>query len=397
MAAPRSYTREDVVELHLPGNPLLVTLLVTELCRWGARRAEPGEFTRRAFLSGRIDLSQAEAVMALISASDEAQARAGLELLSGDFGRDVTRLRDDALDLLAVVEASIDFSDQDIEIAERGEVEKGARELEMRTEGLIARAPAVRTEGDALPRILLFGPVNAGKSSLFNALVGEELALVGDGRGTTREGIEVTIRAGGIAIRLRDTAGLLEDVAASLSAEGDRAESSSLRMTKELLGTAEAVLLVLDVGGGSPPDLDALLGALSRVRVLVVLNKSDCAPPAWAGPLRQDLLARGLKVLSVSARSGEGIGPLIEAMGTMLGEWEGDDVEAARVGDRHHAALQVARDALARAREASARDEPIELVAADLDQASRSLGEITGATTADDVLDRIFSRFCIGK
>ncbi len=392
MAGPRSYTREDVVELHFDGSPTLVTLVLDELCGNGARLAEPGEFTRRAFLSGRIDLSQAEAVMGLICARNEREATTILDLLEGDFGRRVEGLREEMLRLLALLEASIDFSDQDIEIVSWADLRREVESLLAKTGQLLEAIPQATDESAGLPRVLLYGPTNAGKSSLFNALFGKDRALVSEEVATTREGVSAPVEFGSVPAMLRDSAGLTE-----ADTQGDGANAQAVAMTRRQLELASIVLLVVDGSAEASPDRLDLIPQIEPGRLLRVINKCDQPPGFWRDPWIEAQRALGGETLLVSARTEEGLSELSESVGSRLASDEGGMPPALQVFVRHRTLLLACQEALFRAQERSAAQDPAELLAVDLTEACDKLSEITGQGTAEEVLDLIFSRFCIGK
>ena len=364
--APRTYTREDLVEIHLPGSPPLVDRLLRALCARGARPAKPGEFTLRAFLNGRLDLAQAEAVEQLISAEGEEDRKAALDQLSGSFSRRLNQIEGDLLDLCADVEAAIDFVDQDIEILPTADALRRGREALDALGGLMAET-ASRKTSDERPTVALHGLPNAGKSALFNALSGSD-AIVSDVPGTTRDVLAAEIDVG-VRVRLIDAPG--ESEAAGLDGE-------AVRRSREALRRADLLLVVVD-------------GTKSEVPVepkgrlwLRVYSKAD---------LPHDASLTG--GLWVSSKTGQGISELREAIGRMLRDVERPGARF-RLSLRQGSLLQDAEAALRRA-VSGAPDLGLEYVAADLRAALAALGGISGRSTDEDLLDRIFSRFCLGK
>jgi tRNA modification GTPase len=389
MLAPRSYTREDVVEFHTVGAPPLLSALVDALTAAGARPAEPGEFTRRAFLNGRIDLTQAEAVQAVIRARSEAELRVAQAQLGGAFRRTVEGLRVALVDLLAEIEASIDFVDQDIEIIGLDEVARRLADLLDRVERLTgSEPPAPPKEGVVAA---LYGLPNAGKSSLLNALAGRDRAIVMHVPGTTRDTLEHVVDIDGISFRLVDTAGL--------RAGGGAIEDEAMNRAGAAAAAADLALLVVD---GSAPLDDADRERWWRRTgqggppTLTVLSKADL--PRRVSAAGRGRLARRGPVVCVSARTGQGLDELRAAMiAAARSDPRARAAHAFWVGSRHRAALGRAAAVLQRARRASAGGLGAEFVAADLHEALAALGEIVGRSTPDDVLDAIFSRFCVGK
>ncbi|MBI3268640.1 MAG: tRNA uridine-5-carboxymethylaminomethyl(34) synthesis GTPase MnmE [Planctomycetes bacterium] len=375
--APRSYTREDVAEIHLPGSPPVITLCLEALHRAGARPAAPGEFTRRAFLHGRLDLAQAESVLALLQARSEEELRLAKRRLEGGFSREVGALAERVLDLRVRLEAEIDFSDQDLPSEEasafRGAVERARVELAALRAGT-ARQEVFRAD----PVVALVGAPNAGKSSLFNRLALRKRALVHDEPGTTRDVVEGEAVEEGVRFRLQDTAGLREG-AGELEAE-------AMRWTRQALDDADLVVLVVD--RSQPPAAAERLVAAAAVRgeaTLVVVNKCDLPAVAGAGP-------RGLEV---SARTGAGLASLRAELARRLSSGSERGSISFLVNARHAEALARAGQALDRGAEALPRG--LDLAANDLREAEDALGDILGRRTAEDLLGAIFSRFCIGK
>jgi len=388
MRGPRSYTREDVVELHVGGWPAVVPLVVEALVSAGARPAEPGEFTFRALVHGRLDLAQAEAVMAVIDAGSRAALRAAGDLLAGDLSREVAALAARVREALALVEVDLDFSDQDVPPIPPERIAADLAAVRDDLAALGRRSRAMETfSGEA--RLVLAGWPNAGKSSLFNRLLARDRAIVTDVPGTTRDEVRATLHRGGLALRLSDVAGL--DVA--------RDELAGLARAKalEAIGRADLVVLVLDATAESYERTDDLL-ALVAAPVVVAVAKCDLASPDRA---RAWVTARGLdaEVVATSAATGQGVDALGEALvravtgGTVDRQAAGPALTA-----RHRSALEGAAVALARAHRQARRAEPAgELVALELNDALDALAAITGEGAGAGVLETIFARFCIGK
>lgn len=382
MRAPRSYTGEDVLELHGHGGAASLARLLSAVVQSGARVAAPGEFTRRAFLGGRMDLTRAEAVAELIAARSERAVRLAQGHLRGALAERVKVLAERLLDVLAEVEAEIDFPEEDLSFREAraltGEVRALAREV-----GALA---ASYVRGRALMEgvdVVLVGRPNAGKSSLLNALVGEERALVDEAPGTTRDFIESEISVGGVRIRLVDTAGERE-------AEGP-IEARGVLLGRRRRARADLVLVVVDgvVGWG---ELEERLWRETSVPMLVVWNKCDVAPPPSGG-----LGTSGAGFVALSARTGEGLERLREALRERVDPGDEEDAGATVISARQHEAFQVAAEALLRAEVVLAQGAPSELAAVDLRIGLERLQQVTGESVRSDVLDRVFARFCIGK
>jgi tRNA modification GTPase len=376
---PGSYTGEDTVEIACHGG-MLVTRRVLELVlRNGARAAEAGEFTRRAFLNGKLDLTQAEAVMDVIGAQSDLALRAAHRQLEGRLGNVLVGLRDELVEVLAHVEAWIDFPEEDID-PDTGVV---LREKTVRVAEGVDRLMATAEQGRLLRegvRTVIAGAPNAGKSSLLNRMLGFERALVSEQAGTTRDSIEETINLGGIPVRLVDTAGLRSETA-------DPLEAAGMARTRQELGTADLLLEVVDAS--QPPAGELEGGESLPVRRLLLLNKADLGVDSgWEG--------RG--GLRVSCRTGEGMDEVVKAVVELIAgvPGEGGDVEAA-VKARHAGCLRRAAAALRAAEGQLAAEAAPEFTALDLREALEAMGEVTGRTAVEDVLGVIFARFCIGK
>ncbi len=369
---PRSYTGEDVVEISGHGGVVVSRLVLQALLDSGARPARAGEFTERAFMNGKMDLTQAEAVMDLIAARGEASALAAAGQLEGRLGRVVETLREDALEALAHIEAFIDFPEEGID-AEGGEA------LRKRIEGLqsaVARLLSTADDGRMLRegvRLVIYGEPNAGKSSLLNLLLGYDRAMVSEIPGTTRDTIEENLTLRGIPFRVIDTAGLRES--------DDPLEIEGMRRTRRHLERADVVVRVLDVSAPAVAD-DA------APREIRVLNKID-------------LLAGGAippGAVPMCCLDGRGLEELVEAIiaKTDLGSL-GRVEETVAINARHQHCLRTAQDFLEEAHGSLARGDAPELTALELRSALASIGEIVGVVDTDEILGKIFSTFCIGK
>jgi len=386
MRRPRSYTRDDVVELQSFGAPVLLQMIVEELVQHGARLAEPGEFTRRAFLNGRIDLAQAEAVCALVHARSEAAHRLAIEQLAGTRARALHELRESLIDLCARVEVGIDFSDQDIEVINPGEVLTGVRRAESACEALLGAA-GEHAAAVGIP-VALFGRPNVGKSSLLNALVGSRRAIVTPVPGTTRDVLEAAIELAGTPFRLIDTAGI--------RACSEEVEAEAVQRARQALRHVEVALFMLD---GSAPIGHDDLAAWQEVSVpqcLVLLNKSDLPAAIDGAAVRAALGER--PIVRTSCVTGRGIDTLKETLVELARSGRADaSAHGFEPSLRHREALRQAVAALRRAAEVAASTAAAELVAFELRQALDSIGQVTGQTVSEDILDRVFSEFCIGK
>jgi len=374
---PGSYTGQHVVELSAHGSPVVLESLVDALVRAGARLARPGEFTLRAFLAGRIDLAQAEAVGDLIEAVTPAQARAAFDQLQGTLSARIAEIDADLLDLVARLEASLDFPDEGFHFIELDAVVERIDAVAARVDAVVAHAARGRMIREGAT-VAIVGRPNVGKSSLFNGLVGQDRAIVSDTAGTTRDLVTERVSIEGLAITLVDTAGVRESEEAI--------ERDGVERARRAGDAADLVLVVLDSGEALTED-DRELIASSRASRLLVANKVD-REPRWQ---RSD-------TIRVSTRTGEGLESLRRSMAEAL-TGGGVSSDAAPVTNlRHVALLREAHDCLRRARTAVVTDgAPEEFLLVDLHQARRALAEVVGASTTDDLLHEIFDRFCIGK
>jgi len=389
MLAPRSYTREDVVELHTFGAPPLLGALSDALMAAGARPAEPGEFTRRAFLNGRIDLTQAEAVQSVIEARSEAELRVSQAQLGGSFRRAIEQLRGRLVSLLAGVEASIDFVGQDIGLIEPSAAAASVGGLISDVDSLaVAERAAAPKDGIVT---VIAGLPNAGKSSLLNALAGQSRAIVTHIPGTTRDTVEHQIDIGGITFRLIDTAGV--------RSTGLEIEEEAIGRAEAAFGSADLTLLIIDGSRPLAPEAEALWLRLTSRRaaaVITIINKSDL--PQELSTADEGRLAQRGPILSTSATRGDGLGDLEAEMAKAArSDAVTRSTHAFWLNARHRAALARAGEALRLARAALATGLGLEFAAADLHDTLTALGEVVGRTTSDDILDAIFSQFCIGK
>jgi tRNA modification GTPase len=384
MRAPHSYTGGDVVEIGCHGGTIAVQRVLTLLYGLGVRAAQPGEFTLRAFLNGRIDLSQAEAVMDVIEAQTTAALAQAQAQLAGRLAQEVRAARAVLLEPLAYLTALIDFPEEGIEAESIVPVLDAA---ELRINGLLAGAEqGIRLRQGA--RVVLAGRPNVGKSSLMNALLRSERAIVTPIAGTTRDTLEEQIEVDGVAIVLIDTAGL--------RASADPIEQIGVARTRAALADADLVLLVLDAQQPLTTEDEDVLAATQQRPTLLVWNK--CDTDAALIPALPDAARHAAAVVAIAARSGRGLAELRAAIGRqLLGDVRAGAGERLVSHARQRAALERAAEYLAAARSTLLRGGDSDLIAGDLLVAANALGEISGETVGEDLLDLIFSKFCIGK
>jgi tRNA modification GTPase len=390
MKGPHSFTAEDVVEIHCHGSGVVLGRVCEACIAAGARLAEPGEFTKRAFLNGRLDLSQAEAVLDTVKAKSDAGLRIAQRHLRGELSQHVTALRTRLLGLLAHVEAGIDFVEEEIAFVGREELIGSLEDTVRAIEKLLATAETARVLREGA-RVVIMGRPNAGKSSLLNRLLREDRAIVTDVPGTTRDVLEESVIWDGLAVTLVDTAGLRETE--------DVVEQEGVKRARCAQESGDMVLHVLDVVRLNADGLDGCAPESSRREDLLLLNKSDLVDAASLKRLARSIEElTGGSVHCISARTGAGVEELKDVIRSRLSRSSlevGEGVVVTNV--RHRLALKRARMAVGEALESARKEREPECVALDLRAACDALGEITGAITSDDILDRIFSEFCIGK
>ncbi|WP_079434521.1 tRNA uridine-5-carboxymethylaminomethyl(34) synthesis GTPase MnmE [Zoogloea sp. LCSB751] len=378
--APHSFTGEDVIELQGHGGPVVMQMLLARCLELGARLAEPGEFTRRAFLNGKLDLAQAESVADLIEASTAAAARSAVRSLTGSFSKEVHGLCDRLIDLRMLVEATLDFPDEDVDFLVEARAFERVAVIVNELSAILDRAAQGSLLRNGL-HVVLVGQPNVGKSSLLNRLAGEERAIVTDIAGTTRDALRETIQIEGIPLHITDTAGLRDTT--------DEVEKIGIARTWQEIDRADVVVRLVDVRNGAT-DADAAIDARlpAGVERITVFNKVDLVE-------RQPERLEGQEgvQLFLSAKAGQGVDLLRSELLRVAG-WHrhGEDVILAR--ERHLVAL---RTALAHTQAALENRQALELMAEELRLAQEAINEITGEFTPDDLLGVIFSRFCIGK
>ena len=396
-AAPHSYTAEDLVEIAGHGSPVVLGLLLGRALKLGARLAEPGEFTRRAFLSGRLDLTQAEAVRDLIEAQTLTQARQAASQMGGALSHRVAPVKQSLTELVALLEAGIDFAEDDIDVASRDEIARRIAELDPPLRALEATFARGRIVHDGLT-LAIVGRPNVGKSSLFNRLAERDRAIVTATPGTTRDLVTERISLDGIPVELVDTAGLREG--------REEVEQLGIARSREALADAAIVLVVLDATEPLNAEERRLLAAVEGRSALVAVNKCDLKPAAANADVAAEDAAGAFPggamealvppALYTSALTGEGIAALRERILALA--TGGAAAEPAMLTNlRQHQAICAALAALADAAHANASSIPHEMILLDLYRALWALDSLTGQTTPDDILNLIFSSFCIGK
>jgi tRNA modification GTPase len=384
MRKPRSYTGEDVVEIHCHGGAFLTRQMLGLILASGARQADPGEFTKRAFLNGRLDLAQAEAVLDLIEARTDKGAALALDQVSGGLSKWLDALREELLDILVQVEAAIDFPDEDIELLQRRDLAEKLTALADKIHVILEGYDWGRLYREGA-RVAIAGRPNVGKSSLLNALLGEDRVIVTPVPGTTRDVIEESINLLGLPAVLWDTAGIRDT--------DDQVEQIGVRLARRHVEKADAVLVVLD-GSQALNEADLAFNRGADKKTLIAINKIDLPQAFTLGDASKCF--PHARLAGVSAKTGAGIDELKLALRELLlGAQSEPDIVITNV--RHAAALTRSERALRHATEALIGACPPEFAAVDLNGAREALEEIVGVISNDDILERIFSKFCIGK
>lgn len=387
MRAPRSYTCEDVIEIHCHGGPVPLKRILDLTLVQGARLAEPGEFTKRAFLNGRLDLAQAEAVIDIIRSKTDASLRVAVGNLSGTLSGEITLLRHDILRMIAQLEAAIDFPEEDIEEAAAADVAGLIVKANARIIELLSTAQTGRILREGLATVII-GKPNVGKSSLLNALLREKRAIVTDIPGTTRDIIEEYVNIRGIPLKIIDTAGIRETA--------DTVEKIGVERAKELVQHADLILLLLDASMPLSEEDQAVLALLAGKQAIILVNKSDLPSRLDFEELKKTAGSR--MILKISVAQGDGLAELEQAIADLVYSGRVSQGEAAFITNVRHA--DVLRHSSLRLEEAQATiaaGMPPDCIVVDLRAAWEKLGEITGETVGEDIIDQIFTQFCIGK
>ena len=394
--APGSFTTQDTVEIAVHGSVYIQREIIDSICAAGARLADPGEFTRRAFVAGRFDLTQAEAIADLISATTRAQQRIALSQMKGSISRRIADLRQQLIDLASLVELELDFSEEDVTFVSRDRLRQLASDIHTHLSSLHRSFAAGQAIKNGIPTAIV-GATNAGKSSLLNALTGDDRAIVSDVHGTTRDIIEDTIPLPcGQILRLMDTAGLRRT--------SDTVEQLGIERTNNAVRRASLIIAVADITQ-SPDTIRDTVTDLRRnapdTPVILALNKTDLLPSLHPSIIdgMKDIAGANITVLTISAKTGQGIPELIQTLDTLAAALtETGDTEGLVITNARHAqALAAATDDLTRVIYAIDTNLPGDLLAQDIRQAIHNLAALTGDITSDTLLRTIFSRFCIGK
>lgn len=394
--SPRSFTGENVVEISCHGSRWIQREIVNLLVRNGARPAEPGEFTKRAFLNGRLDLAQAEGVADLIASSSRAAHRLAMQQANGKFSEYLDGLRDQLVEFASLLELELDFSEEEVEFADRTRL----RELADKILTVIERLSASYASGRALKEgvpVVIAGAPNAGKSTLLNRLLDEDKAIVSDIPGTTRDIIEDTREIGGILFRFVDTAGLRQT--------DDKVERIGIDRAEERLSRAAIVLWMVDATGDVAKELEEIkrrVGELPEARHIVVCNKIDKIPVSEGcsvklGSSAQSGESRTVPFIKISASTGEGVDELEKIMTEKVRGMIGEESDMIVTNARHYAALVRGAESLRRARAALETNLSADFIAQDIRETLHHLSTLTGTITTPDLLASIFTRFCIGK
>ena len=389
MRAPKTYTKEDIVEINCHGG-IVATNRILQLClSYGARLAEPGEYTKRAFLNGRIDLSQAEAVMDLIRAKTDKSMKVALDQLDGDLSKLIRHLRQDILDALAQVEVNIDYPEyDDVETMTTKMLLEKAQEVKQQIKTLLATAKQGKVLRDGLATAIVGRP-NVGKSSLLNHLLHEDKAIVTDVAGTTRDVIEEYVNVKGVPLKLIDTAGIRDTT--------DKVEKIGVERSRKAINTADLVMLVLNASEPLTAEDQALLQATAKTQRILILNKTDLPQKLDLDKVKQ--AAGDSPLIETSILQQTGMDKLEE---TIVHLFFDEGIESSQnnvmvTNARHIGLLHQASDALDDVMQGIANGMPVDLVQIDMTRAWDLLGEITGDSYQDELLDQLFSQFCLGK
>lgn len=387
MKGPNTYTKEDIIEINCHGGMIPVKNILELVLRMGARAADPGEFTKRAFLNGRIDLAQAEAVMDLISAKTEKGFDVALNQLEGSLSKKVTKVRETLLEMLAHVEVSIDFAEEDIDEVTLGFLLEKSSEVEKDIQKLLDTADTGKILREGLSTVIV-GKPNVGKSSLLNALVRESRAIVTDVPGTTRDVIEEHLNIKGIPLRLIDTAGIRETE--------DVVEKIGVEKSKELFNLADLIIVMLDASRELMEEDKQIMNLIGQKKALIIINKTDL--PQKLNFEEVETIIGSKKIIKVSLVEEKGLEEIEDALVEMVYQGQVRAKDSLLVTNiRHKNALERALESIKDSTKAIKQQLPLDFVEVDIKNTWEALGEITGDSVGEDLLDHIFKNFCIGK
>jgi tRNA modification GTPase len=389
MRSPHSYTKEDVVEINCHGGMSTLKKTFELVLRQGARLADPGEFTRRAFINGRIDLSQAEAILDLIRSKTDESRRIALEQLDGGLSEKITALRDRLMGICVNIEAYIDFPEDEIETASKQDLFSSMKDIGRDIETLLKTYDEAKFFREGLSTAIVGRP-NVGKSSLLNALLQKDRAIVTDIPGTTRDVIEEYLNIKGLPLRIMDTAGI-RDVK-------DIAEKEGVRRSLRSIENADLVIAIFDQSELLRHEDFEVMERIKNKTLIAVLNKCDLPAAFSQESFSSFILCPTSPILNISATNGDGLEELKEAIfNSCLKDWKEEREGVVVTNLRHKTSIENALESLHRASQTLIENQPVEIIAIELRHSLDKLGEIVGAVTTEDILDRIFSDFCIGK
>jgi tRNA modification GTPase len=389
MKSPYSYTKEDVVEINCHGGMITLRKTLELVLRQGARLADPGEFTRRAFLNGRIDLSQAEAVLDLIRSRTDESRRIALEQLQGGLSEKITALRDRIMEICVNVEAYIDFPEDEIETASKQDLSASMKNISRDIETLLKTYDEARFFREGLSTAIVGRP-NVGKSSLLNALLKKDRAIVTEVPGTTRDVIEEYLNINGLPLRIMDTAGIrnVEDIA----------EREGVKRSLKSIENVDLVIAIFDRSEPLKTEDFEVIEKINNKNAIIVLNKCDLPAAIQQNSLTSFILHPSSFILNISATRGDGLEELKDAIfNSCLKDWKEEREGVVVTNLRHKTSIENALASLDRSVKALTDNQPIEIIALELRDSLDKLGEIVGAVTTEDILNRIFNDFCIGK
>ena len=389
MRSPHSYTKEDVVEINCHGGMIPLRKTIELVLQQGARLADPGEFTKRAFINGRIDLSQAEAVLDLIRSKTEESSRIAVEQLQGGLSEKITALRDRLTEVCAQVEAEIDFPEDEIEPASRHSIMESMKDIGRELQALLKTYDEARFFREGLSTAIV-GKPNVGKSSLLNALLKKDRAIVTEIPGTTRDVIEEYLNINGLPLRIMDTAGI--------RAVEDIAEKEGVKRSLQSIENADLVLAVFDASEPLREEDFEVIQKVKNRNTIFVLNKSDLSSAVDESLFSSLIIHPSFFLMRISATRGDGLEELKEAIfNTCLRDWKEEREGVVVTNLRHKTAIEHSLQSLNTAVNAMTEDQPVEIIALELRDSLDRIGEIVGAVTSEDILNKIFSDFCIGK